>query len=437
MALAAGLAACSGDDSGTTTPVAVAAEVVAGPESGWDDAGFAPDVSTMRCGQSASEPSRGVSDTEITVGGLAYLTSPNGSSMAGVEDGAKARFERANAEGGVNGRKINYIGTLDDGYDPGRNSSQAKVLVDQKKVFAAVPVLTGYANYLDTFCSETVPFFGWGINDSFCKTTIGFGFTGCLVSKEDVGYLPTTYGLTIQALFGGDAKGKTTALVGVDNDTARQGLDYLERQMQTVGVNVVYKETPFAAAGTSDTTAAVNAIMTADKGSPPDVVLYGLDFNSTLKMTEALNAAGFEGKHLSTVSYDPRLAAAGLPALQKSYALLQWQPAIDTTIPAIKQLVDDFAKYAPTTALSLPAMAGYWSADMFITAATKAGRDLTVDNLLKFMNNNYSYYVEGAVGETRWPLNHVVSAPCTAVVQLDGAKYDTITKLVCGSLVKS
>src|SRR5262245_5903567 len=141
----AATAACSDDKDDTpaaSTPTISVADIKAGPATGWSDGGFKPDLAALKCDQTASDPHRGVTDTEITIGGLAYLTSPSGASMTGSDAGAKARFDRANDEGGINGRKINYVGTLDDGNDPARNSAQAKVLVDQKKIFAAVPLMT-------------------------------------------------------------------------------------------------------------------------------------------------------------------------------------------------------------------------------------------------------------------------------------------------------
>ncbi len=429
------MAACSSGGSssagGSTTVSADALK--AGPSTGWPDAGMKVDPASLKCGLTSSQPTRGITDSSITVGGLGYLTSPTGSTIAGTEQGAKARFERANAEGGVNGRKINYIGTLDTGDDSARTAAQAKVLAQQKKVFAVVPLLTRDASYLDTFCNDKVPFFGWGSTSGFCNNTLGFGITGCLVGGGS-GYTSSAYGLLIQAMLGGSAKGKSAALVGVDNDSARTGLQELASQVRAVGIRTVYTKNPFPATGVTDTTAVVNDLMTADKGHAPDVILHALDFNSVVKLTSALNSAGYKGKQLNPVGYDPRLA--GFKDLQQSYTVLQWEPGTDTSVPAVKQLADDFHKYAPDTSISLPAMSGYWAADMFITALQKVGRDLTVDKLLKVLNTNYSYSVPGALPETRWPINHNISAPCGSVVQLNGKNFDITAKLFCGGLLK-
>ncbi|WP_242423787.1 ABC transporter substrate-binding protein, partial [Frankia sp. EI5c] len=429
LALVSGTVACSSDGTPQDGPTVAAGSVTAGPPAGWDDGGYTVDAATLRCDRTAADPTRGITETEITVGGLAYLTSPSGSSMTGTELGAQARFDRANAEGGINGRKINYIGTLDDGNDPARNGAQAKVLAAQKKVFAVVPLMTSSASYLDTFCQETVPFFGWGFNQGYCQTSIGFGITGCQFPAGEV--TSTTYGLMIKAMFGGHAAGRSTALVGVDNDSARAGLKELGAQIRAVGVRTVYEESPIPVAGLTDTTAVVSALMTSDNGAPPDVVLYVADFNSIVRLTAAMTASGFKGKNLNPVGYDPRLA--GFRDLQQSYTIAQWTPGVDTSVPAVKQLVDDFAEYTPEAAVSLPAMAGYWAADLFVRAATEAGRDLTVDRLLSVLNSGFSYYVEDAVPETRWPTNHNVSAPCASIVQLNGDRYDITSKLSCGA----
>ncbi|SOD98021.1 ABC transporter substrate-binding protein [Blastococcus haudaquaticus] len=79
--------------------------------------------------ESASGSSAG-SDEPIVVGMSFPLSGPL-SGAAAVADGAAAYFERVNAEGGVDGREIDYQ-VLDDGYDPARQAENARQLVDQE-----------------------------------------------------------------------------------------------------------------------------------------------------------------------------------------------------------------------------------------------------------------------------------------------------------------
>ena len=107
---------------------------------------------------------QGFTANSITIEGDVDKTSASGQSEALAELGAKARFARANAEGGVNGRKINYLGSADNKLDPAQDLPTVKKIVEQDKAFAIVPmvspVLAAGGTYL---VNNKVPFFGWGI----------------------------------------------------------------------------------------------------------------------------------------------------------------------------------------------------------------------------------------------------------------------------------
>ena len=72
----------------------------------------------------------GASSDEPIVVGLSFPLSGPLAGAAAVADGAAAYFERVNADGGVNGREIDYQ-LLDDGYDPARQADNARQLVAQ------------------------------------------------------------------------------------------------------------------------------------------------------------------------------------------------------------------------------------------------------------------------------------------------------------------
>ena len=70
----------------------------------------------------------------ILLGGTVPL-SGEASAFGSVGPGAKAYFDYVNAQGGVNGRKIEYR-YYDDGYDPVQTVQLTRKLVEQDKVFA-------------------------------------------------------------------------------------------------------------------------------------------------------------------------------------------------------------------------------------------------------------------------------------------------------------
>lgn len=74
----------------------------------------------------------GASDTEIKIGNINPYSGP-ASAYGTIGKTIGAYFNKINAEGGINGRKINYI-SYDDGYAPPRAVEQARKLVESDEV---------------------------------------------------------------------------------------------------------------------------------------------------------------------------------------------------------------------------------------------------------------------------------------------------------------
>jgi branched-chain amino acid transport system substrate-binding protein len=74
----------------------------------------------------------GASDTEIKIGGIHPFSGP-ASAYGVIGKTISAYFDKVNAEGGVNGRKIKYI-DLDDGYNPAKAVEMARKLVEEDEV---------------------------------------------------------------------------------------------------------------------------------------------------------------------------------------------------------------------------------------------------------------------------------------------------------------
>jgi branched-chain amino acid transport system substrate-binding protein len=74
----------------------------------------------------------GANDKEIKIGNSNPYSGP-ASSYGTIGKGIGAYFDKVNAEGGINGRKIKYI-TVDDGYSPPKTVEVIRQLVEQEKV---------------------------------------------------------------------------------------------------------------------------------------------------------------------------------------------------------------------------------------------------------------------------------------------------------------
>ena len=84
--------------------------------------------------QAAKNYGPGVSDTEIRIGQTMPYSGPL-SSYSSIARAQAAYFDKINAEGGVNGRKIRPI-SLDDGFNPARTVEQTRKLIDEERVLA-------------------------------------------------------------------------------------------------------------------------------------------------------------------------------------------------------------------------------------------------------------------------------------------------------------
>ena len=74
----------------------------------------------------------GATDTEIKIGNIMPYSGP-ASAYGVIGKTEDAYFKKINAEGGINGRKINFI-TYDDGYSPPKTVEQARKLVESDEV---------------------------------------------------------------------------------------------------------------------------------------------------------------------------------------------------------------------------------------------------------------------------------------------------------------
>src|SRR5687767_10227124 len=84
----------------------------------------------IAAGGGAGAQQDGVSKSSIVVGQSVALTGPGSALAAPFAQGAKLYFDRVNAAGGINGRKIELV-TLDDRGNPALTAENTKKLLGQ------------------------------------------------------------------------------------------------------------------------------------------------------------------------------------------------------------------------------------------------------------------------------------------------------------------
>jgi hypothetical protein len=374
---------------------------------------------------------RGVTSSEIKVGGLGYAAF-----YADAGKAAKARFDAANSSGEIpGGRKINYIGFADDGSTADQNLQKGRAMVEQDGVFAAVPVVTPFFQSGSYFQQQKVPAIGWGISPQYCDPSITyvFGFTGCLVPNPPK-YAGNTWGSLVaeqlKAQGKGSAKGKTAAVISENNDSGKSGVQVISATAEAVGMDVVYGESqmPPAPATVTDYTPYVQGIMTSNKGQPPDVVFLTLSRDNVIGLGKALTQAGYKGIQTNAVTYAPQLTGA----VPQQSAFTQFATP-ESTAANMTKIVSQL-KAAGIDTIGQPALSGYLAADMFVGILKKVGKNLTPETFQKAAAK-YTYQIPDVVGPTVYPQAFQASTPCGQLATSDGTKWTVTAPFDCYDLL--
>jgi branched-chain amino acid transport system substrate-binding protein len=385
-------------------------------------------IAATGSGAGAQSNIRGVTATSINVAGLSQASQ---FTAAEVKLGATARFQVENSKGGVFGRKINYVETADDQGDPTVDLTQAQRLVQQDQVFAVVPTLTPVADQsLAFFAQQHVPFAGWGIDHNFCNNNYALGFTGCIVPPPSIPTTGTTWGALIVSFFkahGQGAAGKTAAVISEDNSVGQTGAVVIGAQAKKAGLKVVFQKSDLPPTPPGDYSPYVNELLSSNGGKQPDVIFVVTSTPNTLKLPGALVTAGFKGVLTNAVLYDPRAVSI----MKNNSVFTQFDVPEDTANAQMQQIVNNIkAVGGPNVQITQPTLAAYFSADAFVAALKKTGKNLTPGNFAKAIAN-FTYQIPGTIGPTKYPAARTQGAPCGTLVYSDGTAWSIQTPFSC------
>ena len=125
-------------------------------------------VTTTAGGAAAQSASSapGVTSNSITVGTISTQTGELASNFSSLIYGEKAYYEYINAQGGVNGRKIDYKYALDDGGNPTTFNQLANTLINQDHVFAVTGVATAFFSP-NLFVESGMPTYGYNVTGNW------------------------------------------------------------------------------------------------------------------------------------------------------------------------------------------------------------------------------------------------------------------------------
>ena len=321
----------------------------------------------------------GVSKAEIVVGSIQDLSGPLASFGKPTRDGMVMRVDQANAQGGVQGRKIKLL-VEDSAYDTKKAVLAADKLISSDKVFAVVgtlgatPALATLQAIVDSGALHLFPLTSHhGMFEPFHRLKFA-AFTPYPDStraglrellkrngykRVAILYQDDEFGLDI--LNGTEAALKEANLPLVERTTYKRGATDFASQMQKL------------------------------KAASPDLIVLATIVRETIGSISEARKIGYTGDFFgSQGSYIPATPKIGGKAVDGLYNVCE-VPAPYRDDPSNSKLLNDWldaykARFGGEAELG--GVFGWFLMDMFIKTADKAGPNLSTDSFVKALEGS-------------------------------------------------
>ena len=321
----------------------------------------------------------GVTDTEIKVGNTMPYSGP-ASVYAIIGRTFSAFFKMVNDQGGINGRKINFI-SYDDAYSPPKTVEQVRKLVESDEVFVLFATLGTASNV--------------GIQKYVNQKKVPHLFVGSGASRwGDPEHFPWTIGL--QPSYRSEARiyatyiqknfpGKTVGILYQNDDF---GKDYLVGLKDVWGDQ--YSKTVISEMAFEVSMPTVDSQVVAIKTANPDIFLNIGTPKFAAQAIKKVAEMNWHPIHIMTnVSISPAqtLKPAGIEnstgILSSAYQMIVTDPVYEAT-PAMKKFRAFMEKYFPEADKSESGPLTAWNAgNVFVQLIKQCGDDLTRENIMK------------------------------------------------------
>jgi ABC-type branched-subunit amino acid transport system substrate-binding protein len=373
---------------------------------------------------------RGFDGTTVTVAGLGIE-----SQFGNDPIGAQARIKRFNDDNEIKGVKIDYAEFVDDKQDQATTLSEARRLVTQVGVFALVGDVSQF-NPGDYFAQQQVPYFGFAFDDSYCskkpsKKLWGFGFNGCLVPSDPSWLANTAANPYTYVSEKTGKKQPTVAMFSNDTQSGKNSVKFGTKVYNAAGFKVVAGNSQMPVPPVADYTPYAQAMLTADNGKPPDLIVCNL-VTDCIPMWNLIKAQGFEGTYIANLYSDLLVKA-----LDGAVSSTLFTP-LDQDNPGMNQMKEDLDAFQSGAAAKADTgmVAGYLSTDMFIQAlkkvAAKGKSNITPANVRK-VASTMTWRLKGVAGPTQYPDATVGTyQTCSALVFSDGTAWNQVLAFTCG-----
>lgn len=321
--------------------------------------------------------SQGVTDTTIKVANSAATSGAYAPVGVPFNAGIQAYFDMVNAEGGIDGRTIEFIHT-DDEFDPVKGKAALQNFVEDEKVFAIVghfgtPVVGATIEDLKDYGIPAV-YFATGIGQLYADnaTTNAEGYNIFPVQP-----IYTTEGQIMVARCIGTFNATKIGIIYTNDDAGKDMLAGAEAKCKELGIDYAAEQ---VAAGSSDVSAAVTSI----KNSGADAIICAAIQATMPTIVKELAAQGSTAPVITTYvnvsSAIPPLVASDIAGKFDVYGN-GWVAYDDADALALYQ--EWVSKIDETYNMNAYAQTGWIAAHFFCEGLRRIeGQDITWENYM-------------------------------------------------------
>lgn len=315
----------------------------------------------------------GVTDTEIVLGTHTDLSGPIAIWGVGTTNGARMRFDEANAAGGIHGRKIRFI-VEDTQYQVPRAIQAANKLINRDQIFAMI-------------------------------LAVGTPTNNAVMTQQFRAGVPNLFPVTGARTMVEPFQKLMFTQRGIYYDEMRAAVKYFVEERGKTSVCAMYQDTDYGheiLAGVEDQTKAMGLVIAATSAHKPteseftaavlrlrnagcDLVLMGTVHRDTILVLETARKMGWDDVTWvgNNAAYGQVIAEQESGSGEGYHAFVHMAKLYrDDRLP--EQVAKWFDRYVELFGQEpdLPAMEGYRGADLAVRAMEIAGRDLTRESLI-------------------------------------------------------
>jgi len=339
----------------------------------------------------------GVTSKSITVGSIANVTGPLSSDFAPLVNGVEAYFSMVNADGGVDGRRLDLAYQTDDQGSSTTDLTLAQKLVEQDHVFAVVGVGTPFFGGASYLAHQGVPVFGYMVSSDWSDGPTLFGVNGSFLAYSTNSMSDAYVARQLHAT--------SIAVIAYSVPQSAAACQAAASGMRVLGLNVSFEDLNFAFG--SDPTADVLQM----EAHGVDLVLTCLDITGNVAFARTISQYGLTAHQLWLNGYD-RSTLQQYGGLMNGVILsLQNVPfeavsAFPGKYAGMETYLREMNRYQPGYAYNEIALDGWINAAQFVAGLRAVGRDLTQAKLVAAINKTSDFTADGLIPPVDWTRAH-------------------------------